>query len=342
MKHITGFFYFHFMGRLNTLITKDDIEDAIDIVDIISKYTTLNKKGRKYIGSCPFHNERTPSFTVSEDGLFKCFGCGVGGKGVISFIQKKENLEYVDAIKFLEKDINVVNLSKNRQNTTRKTTSSKIITYDFVDMPFTSRHHKYFNEGELSESFVRSEGDIYAVKKFAVNKKVVSIPDDRYMFCYVHRDSNGNETGGLKFLTLGRNVPKEEKWRTNVPNSQLWYLYKYKNRDCNQIFISKSNKDALINMLSGRCAIATQSENATILSNNIPKLKKMFPETEFILNFGSDSQGTEQSQIVSKEHNLRWFNIPKKYLINGVNDPFEFVKQFGLDNYLNLLKKYKF
>lgn len=78
-----------------------DIKDQLDIVNIISDYVELKPSGQNYIGLCPFHNEKTPSFTVSRNkGIFHCFGCGAGGDS-ITFIMKKENLTYIEAIHFL-------------------------------------------------------------------------------------------------------------------------------------------------------------------------------------------------------------------------------------------------
>lgn len=72
-----------------------------DIVDLISSYVSLKKRGNTYVGLCPFHNEKTPSFTVYENTQsFYCFGCGAGGDGV-SFMRKIENLDYIDAVKLL-------------------------------------------------------------------------------------------------------------------------------------------------------------------------------------------------------------------------------------------------
>ena len=75
--------------------SEDLIEEVIsqnDIVEVISEYVTLKKSGRNFIGLCPFHREKTPSFCVSMDKqIFKCFGCSQGGN-VISFIMKIENL----------------------------------------------------------------------------------------------------------------------------------------------------------------------------------------------------------------------------------------------------------
>lgn len=78
-----------------------DLKMRNDITDVVSGYVNLKRRGRNMVGLCPFHGEKTPSFNVyTENGSFYCFGCGVGGD-VISFIMKIENLDYVDAVKYL-------------------------------------------------------------------------------------------------------------------------------------------------------------------------------------------------------------------------------------------------
>lgn len=78
-----------------------ELKDRSDISDVASMYVNLKRRGRNLVGLCPFHGEKTPSFTVyPENGSFYCFGCGAGGD-VITFIRKIENLDYIDAIKFL-------------------------------------------------------------------------------------------------------------------------------------------------------------------------------------------------------------------------------------------------
>ncbi len=79
----------------------DQIRQVASIVQVASQYTTLRKRGRKHVGLCPFHTEKTPSFTVDEDKqLFHCFGCGVGGD-VFSLVMEKENLSFPEALKHL-------------------------------------------------------------------------------------------------------------------------------------------------------------------------------------------------------------------------------------------------
>ncbi|MDR1886912.1 MAG: DNA primase [Prevotellaceae bacterium] len=83
--------------------TIEKIVDAADIVDVIGDFVTLRRRGVNFIARCPFHDEKTPSFTVSSaKGLFKCFGCGKAGN-VVSFIMEHERLSYVEAIKYLGK-----------------------------------------------------------------------------------------------------------------------------------------------------------------------------------------------------------------------------------------------
>ena len=79
----------------------DQVRQASSIVEIASQYTTLKRRGRKWVGLCPFHTEKTPSFTVDEDKqLYHCFGCGVGGD-IFSLLMERENLTFPEALKSL-------------------------------------------------------------------------------------------------------------------------------------------------------------------------------------------------------------------------------------------------
>ena len=85
----------------------DDVKSSNDIVDVISQYISLKRSGRNYFGLCPFHNEKSPSFSVSPDKqIFHCFGCGVGGN-VITFISKIEGLGFKEAIEVLAERANI-------------------------------------------------------------------------------------------------------------------------------------------------------------------------------------------------------------------------------------------
>ena len=87
--------------------TIDRILDAAQIVDVVSDFVTLRKRGVNYVGLCPFHNEKTPSFSVSPSkGVCKCFSCGKGGNAV-HFIMEHEQLSYYEALKWLAKKYNI-------------------------------------------------------------------------------------------------------------------------------------------------------------------------------------------------------------------------------------------
>jgi len=83
------------------------IRNNVDIVEVVSRYVSLKKVGRNYFGLCPFHSEKTPSFSVNPGkGIFKCFGCGEGGD-VIKFLSKIENVSYREAVKMLATEVGI-------------------------------------------------------------------------------------------------------------------------------------------------------------------------------------------------------------------------------------------
>ena len=79
----------------------EEIIEKNDIVDVVSDYVKIKRKGKDYFGLCPFHNEKTPSFSVvPSKQIYYCFGCGKGGN-VLNFISSIENVEYIDAIRMM-------------------------------------------------------------------------------------------------------------------------------------------------------------------------------------------------------------------------------------------------
>src|SRR5947199_3340731 len=87
--------------------TIQEILSRIDILEVVGGFVRLKKRGANYLGLCPFHNEKTPSFTVSPSKeIFKCFGCGKSGN-TISFLMEHEKLSYVEALKWVANKYNV-------------------------------------------------------------------------------------------------------------------------------------------------------------------------------------------------------------------------------------------
>ncbi len=100
--------------------TLEEIRDKLDIVDIVSRYIDLKPSGRNYKALCPFHDEKTPSFVVSpEKQIFHCFGCGASGN-VINFVQKIENISFIEAVRMLAKEAGVPLEDEEDRGTERK------------------------------------------------------------------------------------------------------------------------------------------------------------------------------------------------------------------------------
>ena len=87
--------------------TVEKVLDAAQIVDVVSDFVDLKRRGANWIACCPFHNEKTPSFSVSPSkGIFKCFGCGKAGTAV-DFVMEHESLTFPEAIRYLAKKYHI-------------------------------------------------------------------------------------------------------------------------------------------------------------------------------------------------------------------------------------------
>ena len=101
------------MGKIPQNII-DQINETADIVDIVSQRVDLQKRGKDYFGLCPFHSEKTPSFSVAPDkGIFHCFGCGKGGNS-INFLMEYEKIDFMDAVMELANQLGInINIHKS-------------------------------------------------------------------------------------------------------------------------------------------------------------------------------------------------------------------------------------
>lgn len=112
------------MGRIDQE-TVQRILDTADIVDVVSDFVSLKRRGANYIGLCPFHNERTPSFSVSKSkGICKCFSCGKGGSAV-NFIMQLEQMSYQEALRYLAKKYNIEIKERELTDKERETASER-------------------------------------------------------------------------------------------------------------------------------------------------------------------------------------------------------------------------
>jgi DNA primase len=141
--------------------TIERIVDAANISDVVSEFVTLKKRGVNQLGLCPFHNEKTPSFTVSPaKGIFKCFGCGKGGNSV-NFIMELEQLSYPDALRWLAKKFHIEIEEKeesNEEKALKDERESMMIVSAFAQKYF-SRYLLKENEGRtVGLSYLRERG----------------------------------------------------------------------------------------------------------------------------------------------------------------------------------------
>lgn len=143
-----------------------DLKMRSDITDIVSSYVGLKRRGRNMVGLCPFHGEKTPSFNVyTENGSFYCFGCGAGGD-VITFIMRIENLDYVEAVKFLAQraglempqDTYDDSMSRLRTRVFEANREAARFYYDTLYSPQGKSGLDYFHSRMLSDRTIRRFG----------------------------------------------------------------------------------------------------------------------------------------------------------------------------------------
>lgn len=150
--------------------TIDRILDAAQIVDVVSEFVTLRKRGVNYVGLCPFHNEKTPSFSVSPSkGLCKCFSCGKGGNSV-HFIMEHEQMSYYEALKFLAKKYSIEIKEReltNEEKQAQSTRESMFIVNAFARDYFQNILYNHIDGKSIGLAYFRQRGfrdDI--IKKF--------------------------------------------------------------------------------------------------------------------------------------------------------------------------------
>ena len=142
-------------------VTINKIFDAADIVEVVSDFVSLKKRGVNYLGNCPFHNEKTPSFTVSPaKGIYKCFGCGKGGNSV-NFIMEHEHLAYVDTLKWLAKKYHIEVVEKEvtpEQKEQQDARESMMIVSGFAQKVFSHNLNETEEGKAVGLSYFKERG----------------------------------------------------------------------------------------------------------------------------------------------------------------------------------------
>lgn len=141
--------------------TIDRILDAAQIVDVVSEFVTLRKRGVNFVGLCPFHNEKTASFSVSPSkGLCKCFSCGKGGNAV-HFIMEHEQMSYYEALKYLAKKYNIEIKEReltNEEKQAQSTRESLFIINNFARDYFQNILKNHVDGRSIGLAYLRQRG----------------------------------------------------------------------------------------------------------------------------------------------------------------------------------------
>ena len=141
--------------------TIQQILGHIDIVDIVGEFVKLKKRGASYLGLCPFHNEKTPSFTVSPSKeIYKCFGCGKSGNS-ISFVMEHEKYSYVEALKWLAKKYNIEveeTFATDEQRQQQQSAESLFIINNFAQQFFTRSLFETEEGQDIGLSYLKERG----------------------------------------------------------------------------------------------------------------------------------------------------------------------------------------
>lgn len=151
----------------------EEIRTASDIVEVVGQFVRLRKRGKNYIGLCPFHNEKTPSFTVSLDKqIFHCFGCHAGGN-VFKFLMEYKKITYIEAVQELAADLGITieyevqrsdeQLSEVEQLFDINLVAAKYFSDNLLNEPGGEVARKYFEKRKIKTSILRAFGLGYSL-----------------------------------------------------------------------------------------------------------------------------------------------------------------------------------
>ncbi|HEJ6840082.1 DNA primase [Staphylococcus aureus] len=171
----------------------NEIKDKTDILDLVSEYVKLEKRGRNYIGLCPFHDEKTPSFTVSEDKqICHCFGCKKGGN-VFQFTQEIKDISFVEAVKELGDRVNVaVDIEATQSNSNVQIASDDL---QMIEMHELIQEFYYYAltktvEGEQALTYLQERGFTDAL----IKERGIGFAPDSSHFCHDFLQKKGYDS----------------------------------------------------------------------------------------------------------------------------------------------------
>lgn len=332
-----------------------------DITDVVSSYVNLKRRGRNMVGLCPFHGEKTPSFNIyTENGSFYCFGCGTGGD-VITFIMRIENLDYLDAVKFLAQRVGLElpedsyddSMSRMRLKIFEANREAARFYYDSLYQPSGKQGLDYLHGRALSDKTIRrfglgfaddswsslcahlrskgfSDSELVAANLAVKHKNGNGIYDrfkNRVMFPII--DIRGN------VIAFGGRIMTDEKPKylntSDTPvfkkSTNLFSLNNAKNSGSRTLILCEGYMDVIaVNQAGFANAVATLG---TALTAEQAMLMKRYAD-EVIICYDADEAGQKATaRAISILRNsglsVRVVSIP-----NG-KDPDEFIRSHGSD-----------
>jgi len=342
------------------------IRESCDIADIVSQYVTLTRSGGGYLkGLCPFHSEKTPSFTVTPSkGIYKCFGCGESGD-VINFIMKIEGLEFVEAVKLLASKANIeIKMSREGEQIVKRRRTLFDINRDaarFYNSQLTRDDRNdgivYLRKRGMSDRLIRTYGLGFAPNAWdsvtshllskgykpadlvelglSIKNKSGGLYDrfrNRVMFPII--DVSGNVIG-FGGRTLGDDAAKY----LNSPES---YIFK-KSENLFSLNFAKSQKSDTLILAEGYMDVISlygagfkyaAASLGTSLTQQQARLASRYFK-KIVIAYDSDNAGRTASQ---KAINIfSQLNVEVKVLnLGDKKDPDEYIKAYGAASFAKL------
>ena len=344
-----------------------ELAERNDIVDVVSGYVRLSKKsGSNLFGLCPFHSEKTPSFSVSPDKqIYHCFGCGKGG-GVINFIMEIENLSFPEAVEFLARRVGMElpeqaddHESRRRARMLALNRDSARYFHDQLSTPGAQIAREYIAKRQISKKMVTAFGLGFAPDGWsglidAMHTKGYTDYElfdaglvrrgksggyydtfrRRLMFPVI--DVRGNVIG-FSGRVLGDGEPKY----MNSPETLVFN----KSRNLFALNLAKKSKSGYIILSEGNIDVVSlhqagfDSAVASLGTSLTPEQARIISRytNEVIIAYDNDGAGIKASQRAIGI--LEKLDLKVKVLrVNGAKDPDEFIRLKGADAFRNLLE----
>ena len=355
----------------------NEIKDKTDILDLVSEYVKLEKRGRNYIGLCPFHDEKTPSFTVSEDKqICHCFGCKKGGN-VFQFTQEIKDLSFVEAVKELGERINISVDIGNSSDYTSQIASNDLTMIEMHELMLEYYQYallktvegeealNYLTKRGFTEELIKSRGIGYAPNhthfchdflqqkgydiELAYEAGLLSRNEENFSYFDRFRDRIMfplNNAQGRIVGYSGRTYNNQEPKYLNSPETPIFQkrrlLYNLDNarkhiRKNDEAILLEGFMDVIKSDSSGLKPVIA-SMGTAISDEHITVLKKL--TSHITLMFDGDFAGQEAT-IKTGQHLLQQgFNVFVVQLPKDM-DPDEYITKYGNEKFLEYVNNEK-